>query len=97
MGGPVRRGFAYDVGESGRERFVAPANGYIVPNMSAQARSATPTRVDVRQTFSLEGASGDQEIYANVSRMIAQGQRQTLAIAQSRAPIVQSETRLLRE
>lgn len=32
-GGGVRAGFSYDVGENGRERFVAPANGYIIPNM----------------------------------------------------------------
>lgn len=32
-GGPVRAGFSYDVGENGREKFVAPSNGYIIPNM----------------------------------------------------------------
>lgn len=32
-GGRVRAGFSYDVGENGREKFVAPSNGYIIPNM----------------------------------------------------------------
>lgn len=32
-GGSVRAGFSYDVGENGREKFVAPSNGYIIPNM----------------------------------------------------------------
>jgi hypothetical protein len=98
MGGPVRKGFAYDVGESGRERFVAPANGFIMPNMGGQAQSGRGTmKVEVKQTFSLEGATGDTQIYSNVQRMIAQGQRQTLAIVRDQAGNVQSEQRLLRD
>ena len=97
MGGPVRKGFSYDVGESGREKFVAPADGYIMPNMGAQARSAGAQRIDIRQTFSLEGATGDQAIYGNVQRMIVQGQRQTLAIVEAKAPSAQTTRRLLQE
>ena len=97
MGGPVRKGFSYDVGESGREKFVAPADGYIMPNMGAQARTAGAQRIDIRQTFSLEGATGDQAIYGNVQRMIVQGQRQTLAIVEAKAPSAQTTRRLLQE
>ncbi len=97
MGGPVRKGFSYDVGESGREKFVAPADGYIMPNMGAQARSSGAQRIDIRQTFSLEGATGDQAIYGNVQRMIVQGQRQTLAIVEAKAPSAQTTRRLLQE
>lgn len=97
MGGPVRKGFSYDVGESGREKFIAPANGFIMPNMGATARTAGAQRVDVRQTFVLEGVNGDQAIYSNVQRLIAQGQRQTLAIVRDQAGNVQSEQRLLRD
>lgn len=97
MGGPVRKGFSYDVGESGREKFVAPADGYIMPNMGAQARSAGAQRIDIRQTFSLEGATGDAAIYGNVQRMIVQGQRQTLAIVEAKAPSAQTTRRLLQE
>lgn len=32
-GGNVRAGMSYNVGEGGTERFVAPSNGYIIPNM----------------------------------------------------------------
>lgn len=97
MGGPVRAGFSYDVGENGREKFVAPANGYIIPNMGAQAMAAGGSRrIDVRQTFVLEGVNGDAAIYSNVQRLIAQGQRQTLAIVRDQAGNVQSEDRLLR-
>lgn len=96
-GGPVRRGFSYDVGESGREKFVAPANGFIMPNMGAMAKSAGPQNITVRQSFDLTGVTGDAQIYGNVQRMIAQGQRQTLAIVQTNAPGVQREQRLLRE
>lgn len=97
MGGPVRKGFSYDVGESGREKFVAPADGYIMPNMGAQARTAGSQRVDVRQTFVLEGVATDQAIYNNVQRMIVQGQRQTLAIVEAKAPSAQTTRRLLQE
>jgi len=98
MGGPVRKGFAYDVGESGRERFVAPANGFIMPNMGGSAQNGGGSqRIDVRQTFVLEGVTGDQAIYANVQRLVAQGQRQTLAIVRDQAGNVQSEQRLLRD
>ena len=94
---PVRRGFSYDVGESGRERFVAPANGFIMPNMGGSAMSGRgTTKIEVKQSFSLEGATGDTQIYGNVQRMIAQGQRQTLAIVKNQAGNVQSEERLLR-
>jgi len=96
-GGPVRAGFSYDVGENGREKFVAPANGFIMPNMGAQAKSASPQSITVKQSFDLTGVTGDAAIYGNVSRMIAQGQRQTLAIVKTSAPSAQLEQRLLRD
>ncbi len=40
LGGPVRAGWTYDVGENGREKFVAPANGYIIPNTDTVAAKA---------------------------------------------------------
>lgn len=95
-GGPVRAGFTYDVGERGREKFVAPANGFIIPNMGASAKSVSPTSITIRQSFDLAGVTGDQAIYANVGRMIQQGQRQTLAIVKSSAPAAQLEQDLLR-
>lgn len=33
MGGPVRAGMSYNVGERGTEKFVPSQNGYIIPNM----------------------------------------------------------------
>ncbi len=96
MGGPVRRGFSYDVGESGREKFVAPADGFIMPNMRAQARVNGPTRIEVKQSFSFEGSTGDAALDARMRAYVAQGQRQTLAIVKNQASNVQSEERLLR-
>ena len=96
-GGPVRAGFSYDVGESGREKFVAPSNGYIIPNMGAQAKSVGTQSINIRQSFDLSGVSGDAAIYANVRQLIAQGQRQTLAVVKNTAPSAQLEQRLLRD
>src|SRR5690606_18134120 len=81
LGGPVRAGFSYDVGESGREKFVAPADGYIVPNMAtANARSMGGGPLSVN--INLAGANGD----ATIQRIAMQAARQgtAAAIAQSR-------------
>lgn len=40
LGGPVRAGWTYDVGENGREKFVAPTDGYIIPNTDTVAAKA---------------------------------------------------------
>lgn len=40
LGGPVRAGWTYDVGENGREKFVAPASGYIIPNTETATAKA---------------------------------------------------------
>lgn len=81
LGGPVRAGFSYDVGENGREKFVAPANGYIVPNMAtANARSAGGGAMSVN--INLAGANGD----ATIQRIAMQAARvgTAQAISQSR-------------
>jgi len=97
-GGPVRAGWSYDVGENGREKFVAPSNGYILPNMNTVAqRASSVTRVEVRQTFDLMGVTGDAAIYSNVSQMIKQGQAETLAIANRAAPGAQRQRALLKD
>lgn len=98
LGGPVRAGFTYDVGENGREKFVAPANGYIIPNMGAQARSGAGTqKIEVRQTFSFEGTTGDAALDARMRAYVREGQRQTLAIVKASAPAERLETQLLKD
>lgn len=81
IGGPVRAGFSYDVGENGREKFVAPADGYIIPNMAtANARSMGGGPLSVN--INLAGANGD----ATIHRIAMQAARDgtAAAIAQSR-------------
>jgi hypothetical protein len=45
-GGPVKGGVMYDVGELGRERFIAPADGQIIP-ADVLKRGAQPQAVSV--------------------------------------------------
>lgn len=61
-GGPVRAGFSYDVGENGREKFIAPANGYIMPNMNAAAASPQSSMVRLMVDESAMFAVRVQEI-----------------------------------
>ena len=55
-----------------------------------------PTRIEVKQSFSFEGSTGDAALDARMRAYVAQGQRQTLAIVKNQASNVQSEERLLR-
>lgn len=68
-GGPVKAGMAYDVGEQGRERFIAPADGMIIPN---NQMNAAP-QINVTQNLSFaEGvnAAARQEIMAAAPKLI---------------------------
>jgi hypothetical protein len=55
IGGPVRAGVPYKVGESGEELFVPQQSGVIVPNHRLQAQSAAPV---VHQTIVLDARYG---------------------------------------
>lgn len=59
FGGPVWRGVTYDVGEAGRERFTAPADGFITPHsaMASSSRSGGDVQVSVPLIIQVEGRS----------------------------------------
>jgi hypothetical protein len=74
-GGPVRAGLSYDVGELGRERFVAPADGMIIPNdMMGGGRQAVEVTVKTEpsplfvQTVRVASAQAGQAAAADIAR-----------------------------
>jgi len=68
IGGPVRAGTPYMVGESGREMFVPQQSGVIVPNHRLSSRSAAQPTVYAPQ-FNLAGAVVTAELYADMERI----------------------------
>ncbi|RIV79582.1 tape measure protein [Pelagerythrobacter aerophilus] len=67
IGGPVRAGIPYEVGESGRELFVPQQNGVIVPNHRLTAQNGTT--VISSPKFDLRGAVVTAELYADMERI----------------------------
>lgn len=56
-GGPVTAGMSYDVGEFGREKFIAPANGQIVP----YDQIGSGSNLSVVNQFTIQPGSGGQQ------------------------------------
>ncbi|MEC9067805.1 MAG: tape measure protein [Pseudomonadota bacterium] len=67
IGGPVRAGVPYEVGESGRELFVPQQNGVIVPNHRLTSQAGTT--VISSPKFDLRGAVVTAELYADMERI----------------------------
>ncbi|WP_103728972.1 tape measure protein [Novosphingobium sp. HII-3] len=80
IGGPVRAGVAYDVGENGRERFIPQQAGVIVPNHRLKGNRGGNTVISAPQ-FNLAGAVITTELYADMQRI----SEQSAARAGSRA------------
>lgn len=92
-GGPVRAGFAYDVGENGREKFVAPANGFIMPNMGAQASNAGRSQPVIVQLSVEEGAMFAPKVQAISGSVAVQTTAQGVAYSQDQMQQAQRRQR----
>jgi tape measure domain-containing protein len=68
IGGPVRAGTPYEVGENGREVFVPQQAGVIVPNHALRGGNSAPTVINAPQ-FNLAGAVITRELYADMERI----------------------------
>jgi tape measure domain-containing protein len=68
IGGPVRAGIPYKVGESGEEVFVPQQAGVIVPHHRLAGKSAAPTVINAPQ-FNMAGAIVTRELYADMERI----------------------------
>ena len=67
-GGPVTAGMSYDVGEFGREKFIAPANGQIVP----YDQIGSGSNLSVVNNFTIQsGAGGQQQNPAGLMQQIS--------------------------
>jgi hypothetical protein len=83
-GGMVKAGYSYDVGELGRERFVAPADGQIVPNNMLTGMGSGPIiNVDARGAtdpamIEAAGRRGAEQGIAAAAQMYARSSRQPI-------------------
>lgn len=88
VGGNVRAGYAYDVGEFGRERFVPGVSGTILNQRQidrAMGRTAAPTLATPRQSSSRSETINREEVVLNVTgtaREITQAEATIERIAQ---------------
>lgn len=83
-GGMVKAGYSYDVGELGRERFVAPSDGQIIPNKMLNGMGGGPViNVDARGAtdpamIEAAGRRGAQQGIAAAAQMYARSSRQPI-------------------
>ncbi len=92
LGGPVRAGQPYIVGERRPEVFVPNVNGTIIPSVNAAAQRVSATQgpggnnVHMKMSIDLTGANGDATIARIANDAARQGATQAFAAAMKATP-----------
>lgn len=99
LSGPVKAGMAYRVNENtpNSEIFVPQRDGWVGNVKQPRGTGRAVQNINVQNSLYLDGANGDAVIYANVQRMLARSQAQTIAAVKAGAPNAQLEQQLLRD